>query len=254
MIISKKLIVLIISLVPFLAFSQVEKTLDKRKKAWIKDSKELTLDQNIRDHYLKKSVIYVNEQAYQGYTSISGQLAVRKSQIEEIKSFKTVEFIKHDEKNIFEIGYYEDRKKTEKQYYLIAWTKSKKQWYRELEVLYPEIATKQKPQIVDAARKKWQKHSNAHQTAKLVSKLYSPTAVYLNNKKITEGTDAITKRYKYMNKPKWQITLTPLKVVRVQPKLVYEIGQYQSSGKGHYLILWQKKGIGKWKAILDFNF
>ena len=100
----------------------------------------------------------------------------------------------------------------------------------------------------------WMKYSNAHDHAQLIEVVYSPEAVYVNGGRVDVGRKEIIDRYVYMSNPNWEIQLIPLKQLNVQDDILFEIGRYESTGMGHYLIVWEKQESGTWQACLYFNF
>ena len=63
----------------------------------------------------------------------------------------------------------------------------------------------------------------------------------------------IADAYGYMKNNSYSIDLTPQKIIQVNNQIVYEVGTYDTGGKGLYFLLWAKKRE-EWKLWLDFNF
>lgn len=199
---------------------------------------------------------------YSNGTIYRGEDAIRQFQKENQLDNKmalspaTKKKITHDTNSYFEVGHYRSMESGENEFaYLIAWKKKEDQWLKELEIIYPSLdKAKVDASQIDAARTEWMNYSNAHKPEKLVEKLYTKNAVYFNAGRVYGGTEEITRKYLYMARPKWTITLKGLEVLPVRDDVVFEVGEYQSTGKGHYVLLWIKESEGPWKALLDFNF
>ncbi|MFT5382758.1 MAG: ketosteroid isomerase-like protein [Saprospiraceae bacterium] len=204
--------------------------------------------------YTEKAAIFVNDQIYQGEDLINYELRTLKDKIKGIKYFGSIKLVAHDSLHYFDIGLYKDKRK-DLHAYLIAWNKVNSVWKKELEIIHPydEPSTLNEKKI-KAAREQWVQLSNSHDHRALIEQSYTADAIYFNNGKVEKGTEDIVTRYAYMSNPKWQITLTPIQLLSVQENLIYEVGQYKSSGIGHYFILWQQDENGFWKARFDFNF
>lgn len=168
---------------------------------------------------------------------------------------RTQAVVRHDDSHYFEMGYYKFSEKDPTIYaYVIAWKLTEGKWLRELEVAQP-LFEQQEVQIreIDRARELWMERSNAHDHERLVSRSYAADGFYVNQGQHYRGTEAISERYSYMSQPNWQIQLTAKSVMKVQKELVFELGEYNSGGIGHYVIIWEKQG-DQWKVLLDFNF
>lgn len=168
---------------------------------------------------------------------------------------RTKAVVRHDDSHYFEMGYYKFGEKDPTIYaYTTAWKAVDGKWLRELEVVQPLFEQQEvQARNIDRARELWVERSNAHDHEKLVSQSYASDGYYVNQGRYYKGTEAISERYSYMSQPNWEIDLTPISVMKVQNELVYELGEYKSSGTGHYLIVWEKQGQW-WKVLLDFNF
>ena len=107
---------------------------------------------------------------------------------------------------------------------------------------------------IDEKRKLWVKFSNDHDPDALVNATYMESGYYLSSGRIRSGRPAIIEAYQYMNRPNWKIQLFPEHVVPVHADLIYEVGRYESTGQGSYMLIWVKDNEGKWMIMLDFNF
>lgn len=213
-----------------------------------------TINQNKKgaDYYCRQGALFVKNKIYKSRDSIHQQL----QKLPIIDSTFSIAVIKHDSSNYFDIGYYQLKDGTQgKLAYMVAWKKEKGEWCKELEVLYPlNITSKIATQTIDAARQDWENWSNQHQPDSLIEQLYTKDGFYLNDGYIYRGTKAIQTKYAYMLKEAWRIRLSSIQTIQVTDTLFYDVGQYVSSGKGHYFILWQLQSDGKWCVLLDFNF
>ncbi|MEL7123036.1 MAG: hypothetical protein AAFO07_26540, partial [Bacteroidota bacterium] len=86
----------------------------------------------------------------------------------------------------------------------------------------------------------------------LVNNLCLPNGYYFNNGKKYQGQEIKTV-YNYMTNENWQIKLYSGRIEQVNNDIAYDIGTYQSTGKGQYVLIWKKTDDG-WKILLDFNF
>lgn len=102
-------------------------------------------------------------------------------------------------------------------------------------------------------RAKWIELCNMHDAKRLVEELYTPNAVYYNHKPAVIGWEAIAKEYAYMNDESYRLSLEPIVLKTVSPKLAVEIGQCQGSYNGKYILIWQKNMQEEWKILVDSN-
>ncbi|CAA6806546.1 MAG: Unknown protein [uncultured Aureispira sp.] len=213
-----------------------------------------TINQNKKgaDYYCRQGALFVQHKIYKSRDSIHEQL----QELPIIDTSFSSTIIKHDSSNYFDVGYYQLKDTTlGKLAYMVAWKEEKGIWCKELEVLYPiKITNKIGTQAIDAARQHWEDWSNEHQPDALIERLYDTNGVYLNDGYIYKGRKAIQTKYSYMLKEQWHIRLSSIQTVQVSDSLFYDVGQYVSSGKGHYFILWQLQSDSTWRVLLDFNF
>lgn len=139
--------------------------------------------------------------------------------------------------------------------YITAWRYKAGQYYIEYQIIKP-INIDHNPELkgINDQRKEWEDQSNNHRPDLVLKNVYQEDAYYLNGTKLTEGIEAITERYNYMKNESWRISLTAEEVLPVSSNLALEIGIYQSTGQGQYLLIWEKDPSGKWMISLDFNF
>ena len=176
-----------------------------------------------------------------------------KEEIEKIRFIGPIKQVMHDSLRYFDIGLIKNKDK-DYHAYLTGW-KNQRAWQKDIEVIYPYDEEANIPDMAIAeARELWEKRSNSHDVRALIEQSYTSDAIYFSNGKLDEGTEAIIKRYDYMSNPNWQISLTPIQMLAVQEDIVFEIGQYNSGGIGHYIIIWEKDENNIWKVRMDYNF
>lgn len=106
---------------------------------------------------------------------------------------------------------------------------------------------------INQRRTEWIELCNQHNASNLVEQLYSEDAIYYNHKPIIRGHELITADYQYMNRPQYELLLTPIIIAPVNEQLVYEIGQCSGSYGGKYILIWEKEVNGKWYISMDAN-
>lgn len=210
----------------------------------------LEQDSSIQDFFWRQGGLFTQQQIYKNRDSIEFYCQMLKN-----SSFESIKVIQHDSSNYFELGCYYNATNQDSTLSLIAWKKDSLQWVKELEVLSPITIQQPVPEdSIKAALQAWEDLSNQHQHAQLVQQLYAPHGFYFNDGYIYQGIPAITEKYAYMSKPKWHIRLSTIQSLQATDSLYYDVGQYVSSGRGHYFILWQLQASGQWQVLLDFNF
>jgi hypothetical protein len=221
---------------------------------WIADYNSDLLKTNIAAHY--------DETAYTDYTTglVSGNEAILK----QLSTLKKLTGLIHK----IEIkGITEDRSSntmingiihSENGRFALLSSLSKKNgiMLRLFEIIRPFTGSTNEsiPQIIDQQRALWQTHSNDHKPTSLVNEIYSLYPYYLNRGKLLEDRQSIIEEYGYMNNENWKITLTKKSLTVVNDQLAFEIGNYQSGGKGQYLLIWEKSNESQWKILFDSNF
>lgn len=152
----------------------------------------------------------------------------------------------------YEIGEFKNSKGEDFKH-LIIWNTKEKTKTRELEFIAKAENFSSYKKEIDQRRKEWMAICNSHNAKKLVHQLYSENAIYYNHKPVLIGRDSITKEYSYMNRPQYQLTLTPIHLEEVTENLAFEIGQCSGGYGGKYMIVWQKDETGKWHVLMDSN-
>lgn len=174
-----------------------------------------------------------------------------KSEVGEIKSVTTLHQAEVTPDLRFEIGYFVTSN-TRKFKYLIIGKKVNNEFVREIEILSESNSELPDPLGINEARNLWMKLCNSHQADELVSNVYAVQAIYYTNNRVLIGTVDITREYRYMNNPAYQLRLTPNIVEAAGKNLAFEIGQCSGSYQGKYALVWTKIG-NDWKVIFDSN-
>lgn len=223
---------------------------DKQQKAW---NLAVNKGEDLGKYYWSKATLFLSNEIYTEKEQIQEQLKQLIKTEGKITSIETKSTVLHRHNNFFEIGFYVFEKASYG--FLIGWKKVGEDWLKEIEILFHQakVSTVDISEI-DAARKKWVDLSNAHDHGALIREVYTADGIYVNQGKVDKGTDQIIERYAYMSNPDWKIQLYPKEFLQVQAGIFYEIGEYVSNGKGHYVIIWEKQKNGAWQACLDFNF
>ena len=184
------------------------------------------------------------------YTSLIN-LKSRESQ------FDRVDFIARDTSrsgDVMEIGLL--RNSDDVHLHITGWRNTKTGLQKELEFIWPaDVVELESNEGIDQQRENWTKFSNAHDAELLVNNVYSVESIYYNNGQKSVGRSEIIPRYSYMNNDWWSISLHPVKTVVADSKFAFEIGSYQSTGRGQYMLIWEKNTKeDKWEVVFDFNF
>ena len=123
---------------------------------------------------------------------------------------------------------------------------------RELEFI-SEKGDTELPKAISDQRDKWMALCNAHDAGQLVRELYVNPPLYYNHRPMITAQDELIKTYGYMNRPQYNLQLTPIHVEAVNDHIVFEIGQCSGSYPGKYLLVWKKETDGQWRILLDSN-
>ena len=153
---------------------------------------------------------------------------------------------------VYSIGNFTTNKETEYVHLLVEET-SDSDRVRKLEFVSIKEAADIDLSIIDQRRNEWIEYCNAHNAEALVQNLYTENAVYYNHRPVITGRAALTQAYQYMNSPRYSLNLTPHHVEIVNDSIIYEIGQYDGSYNGKYILVWQKDAEGTWSILMDSN-
>ena len=224
------------------------------QKEWVQAFNKKDNAEKLSSFYMEKGGLFIENKMIEGAIKSGQVLKELKEVIGQIDNFTSTGAHKLNEKNIFEMGHYSSNNGKTSVASVIAWRKVSGVWKKELEILFVEEKIDHfDTDGIDAARNKWVEISNEQNPEKLVSSLYTENAVYFNGGKVTKGRPDISIRYGYMSMPTWTIALKSLQQIPVRNDLVLEVGEYKSSGRGFYVLVWVKEK-DEWNASFDFNF
>ncbi len=226
--------------------------IQQQQIAWT-DAMRAEASASLESLYATDAGLLLDGQFIQGRQAIAEALVTLDFSL---KRMRTLDTLQHNPGSYFELGYYDGQKTSDGRLaYLIAWEQQEGDWLRVTEVIFPlEISNSPNLDDIDGARERWVNLSNAQDHEVLVGELYGTAGLYFNNGQLFKGEE-INDKYAYMSRSSWQIQLYGKHVLPVQDDLVYEVGEYHSSGIGHYLIIWkQDENSGEWKVWLDFNY
>jgi len=243
---------LLISLFLGFGFTQLHAQQDFQSlhQVWIKDFN----DGKYSPQFWEKASLFLEGKVFQGKEDSYGKLLVYRSKIKNIQSYEQLALVPHRQNNYFDMGIYKAQNGNFAS--IVGWKRISGKWMREIQILYPLETGAEAPltEMINSYAEAWMKYSNAHDHAQLIEVVYSPEAVYVNGGRVDVGRKEIIDRYAYMSNPNWYIQLFPVKQLEVQDDILFEIGRYESTGTGHYVIVWEKQESGQWQACLDFNF
>lgn len=138
---------------------------------------------------------------------------------------------------------------------IIIWRKEKERLLQEVAFFAKEGAFTSEKVAIDIARAKWITLCNAHNASQLIEQVYTQNTIYYNNDKpLLFGRTALTEAYSYMNRPTYQLALTPLHLSQVNERIAFEFGQCAGSYGGKYIIVWKKIEQGNWQVLFDSNY
>lgn len=217
------------------------------QKNWLQT---LNIGGDLNAFYGDKAGLFIKDQLFTEQEDIVDQLAKLKTEALGPLSYKIVDTYQLRDQQKFQLGYYQHGAKT---YYSIIGWRLEDLWRKEIEVIY-EADDNLNPGSTkaDEARRHWEYYSNGHQSAILVDSIFAPNGYYFNRGKVFPGA-AIKEAYSYMDQKSWQITLESLNSMQVNEDVLYDIGLFQSGGKGLYILIWGKVEDA-WRVLLDFNF
>lgn len=206
---------------------------------------------SIKEFFWKQGALFTNQGLYKHRDSIQVHF-----QSFDIDTFISTALLQHDSSHWFELGYYKKNNHSDSGLIAsaIAWKQVNQQWFKELEIITPKSNQSNTAiTAITTARRQWEQYSNQHQVASFIATCYADSSFYFNDGYIYENSAAIEEKYQFMNDPQWRIRLSNHAILQANDSLCYDIGQYISNGKGHYLWCWQRKD-NEWKLLLDFNF
>ncbi len=228
--------------------AQETKPTDTVQEAWINAFNQT---QDLAPFLTEQSGILHQNELTLGVMPVIDQWKKLHARSGTIEAFESQAFQQLRPGQKFELGRYEMQDGT---FYrtIIGW-RMQEEWIKEVEVVYLEGAyTSSGEGAVDEGRKRWQDLSNQHRPDLIASEVFSEDGVYFNRGNRYDGP-AIAGAYDYMEKPSYRITLEALNVVQVNPDVVYEIGVFETNGKGLYILIWTREEAA-WKLLMDFNF
>ncbi|MBX2843149.1 MAG: hypothetical protein KTR26_15375 [Flammeovirgaceae bacterium] len=239
---------IILFLLPTFLFGQDQFNLKNHE--WIKALDEKNKEA-LSAMYFDKAALFMDYQIILGKGAITQALSNKPVSITDLQSESIVP---QDSNHIFQIGYYLENEEINYAF-VTGWTFKDGAFLKEFEAIFSYTITKDKQNInLDPAREKWIKLANTNKPKKLLKGSYTKNAYYFHREKLSQGHTEISERYTYMAQPGYKITLSPDKIIQVQPNLALEVGEFKTNGSGRYILIWQKEKNGEWKALFDFNF
>ncbi len=195
--------------------------------------------------------ILENEKVLQGGEEIKSYYLSDNLKINSIHS-DTVIIANKERKLEYEIGEYSDAK-NQRYKELVIWANTNTKRKRVFEFTAKIQDSADIRSVIDERRKLWMKLCNEHNAKILIDELYSDSTLYFNHKPLVKGKELLEKEYQYMNKPSYELSLTPIIVETVSNQFVFEIGQCKGSYNGKYILIWRKDKNGKWNIFIDSN-
>lgn len=206
----------------------------------------------ITTYYTEGNGLLMNNQIIQGPNALNQQWKKWKANTKGTIGYYKLETHQLRDTEKFELGFYLDE--DNKEYFtVIGWRKGT-DWKKEFEAVYnAEEHDETGLAKVEKMRQQWEDLSNQHQPEKIANEVCTANGFYFNQGKIYQGAKAITEVYSYMSRDNWAIKLNALSNIQVNKETIFDIGTFQSNGKGLYVLIW-KKVDADWKVLLDFNF
>lgn len=168
-----------------------------------------------------------------------------------ITDYKSLGTFQLREGSKFELGEYHTEKGVT--YYTVIGWRNKDGWHKEIEVTYAAYNPgPDKSGTIDSLRSAWQRLANDHRPDLIGKDLYVDGGYYFNRGRVYLNKQ-IADVYSYMDPKTFSIQLDGLSSTMVNEQMAYDIGTFQTSGKGLYILIWIKTK-GEWKLLLDFNF
>ena len=244
---------LLVLLVTFLSFSGYSQS-DGQDKWLAMFNKKLTPE--ILEMYHSNAGVDYGNGFYHSRMDIFTSLVELKSEIDGILTFESIAVEQVREGQSLEIGVLKDQNAQAKFLTVTGWREVEGKMVKESEFIWAVSQSQLgSNSAIDMKRDEWVKYSNQHEPEQLVQTVYHSDALYFNNGQLSRGHSEVSERYSYMNYPKWQIELIPKSTVIGDDVYAFEIGTYVSTGKGIYVLVWQKfPDSNEWLATYDFNF
>ena len=206
---------------------------------------------DLKPFYREASGILQENKLITGGENIGKKWLELHSQAGAITEYKLIETIQLIETSKFELGAYLTEKGSS--YYTIIGWRNNNGWYKEVEVTYKAVNPgPDKADKIKLLRDSWQKLANDHRPDLIGKELYIDGGYYFNRGRVYSNLE-IADVYSYMNPESFKISLEGLSTTIVNEETAYDIGGFQTSGKGLYILIWIKKE-NEWKLLLDFNF
>lgn len=206
--------------------------------------------EDVRLLYLKDGAVFYKGKLFKGEQLIEKKIKDFRLAVGENISYQKIESHSLRPTQKFELGIYKANNQT---FYTVIGWRNKDGWKKEVEIIYEKLTEKTDAlNQIDFARNKWEEYSNNHDPDGLIDQLFSKNGYYFNRGRVFQGEE-IKEAYSYMKGEKWKIKLETLSSTQLSDRIVFDIGTFQSSGKGLYFLLWSKNNE-KWELLLDFNF
>jgi|GEM_PF-3515195 len=217
------------------------------QKQWVEALKNR---RNIAFVYDRTSGLMRNDSLYIGISEIESVLKDMNRE-DGLVQYDTLSHFQLYPGQIFVHGVYSTEKGI-KLSSVIGWRRDGK-WIKAFEVIAQRAVINEKSEKeIGLLRASWELYSNQHRPDLIARNVFSDNGRYFYKGLEYRGMD-IADAYGYMRDKSYSIDLTPQKVIQVNDHLIYEIGIYDTGGKGLYFLLWARKGE-QWKLLLDFNF
>ncbi|MEM9391394.1 MAG: hypothetical protein AAGA02_13025 [Bacteroidota bacterium] len=243
----KSLFTLILITFIYDAVAQSRETQDLQKD-WISSFNQ---SGDLQSFYREASGILQESKLITGSDNIGKKWLEFRGRQGTITEYKRLETIQLRETSKFELGEYLMEKGS--RYYTIIGWRNNNGWYKEIEVTHIAVDPgADETDEIKLLRDSWQKLANDHRPDLIGKELYTDGGYYFNRGRVYSNRD-IADVYSYMNPESFRIALEGLSTTIVNEEIAYDIGSFQTNGKGLYILIWIKKE-NKWKLLLDFNF
>ena len=221
---------------------------------WVNEFNKQKLYVSILDAYHRNAAVDYGDGFNKGRNDIYASLINLKDKVGEVSNLQILASDKGSRGHIMEISSF-TASNGDLYYAITGWRNAEGQLTKEMEWIYP-ADKKANTDIsgIDTGRQSWEDYSNERNPEKLVKSVYTSTGGYYNGGRYSYGWDQVIERYSYMSGQNWSIRLDAVHTAKVTDDLAFEIGTYQSTGKGQYMLIWKKSDNGKWLVDFDFNF